>query len=392
MKTWTKTGLLVALPLVGFGIILGCAKPPEDETATTPTGGTSSGRYLYATTGICQNGNGVTTFTAATASNQVLKINTTTGNREAILADYWAVGASPGADSPVGVVDWDANNLLVLVLNGTSGRIEFVPKTFTSNNRSLFNLSPSNATVISTAPKQLLKSPDGGLFIVRTTGVEKVSSVGQRVGGAAIVSNNLGATCGTANTMYSDIAVSATGRLLVTSSMAAANNRLISTPAAGATGSCSAAQAAPPGATWPTAVVFDSANSKAIVAYAGNGTADGINSIAVFDYNESTGAFSNGVEIYDANQNPAIYPYLLYSISAMYFDDETSSLYVATANTNAANLTTAGGNYVIEKFTYDASKLASAPTEVLTRVTNNGNSFYTYGVDTKCISSLVVGN
>lgn len=378
---WSK--LFVASMLV----LVSCAKPSTSTDAAPSTTPPVASKYLYVTTGLCTSGSGITTFVANSSSNLVLKIDASTGQRTAVLADYWAPGGSPGTDSPVGVVNWDNDYLMVLVLNGTSGRIEKVAKNLSAN-RPTFNLSPSNATVIATAPKALVKSTDGGLFIVRSAAVEKVNSSGQRVGSTSYVTANLGATCGTANTTYSSLALTPTGKMIFTHSVASTANRTISVPATGANTSCLNQQTAPSTSAWPTAVVYDATGGKVIVASSGNGVATTVNTIMVYDFNDTTGAFSNPQKIYDAADNPALYSYLLYSISAMHFDAATNSLYVGTANMNSATLTSGGGNYVIEKFTYDRSKLGTDNTHVLTRVTVGGGPFYNYGVDTKCISGI----
>ena len=78
--------------------------------------------------------------------------------------------------------------------------------------------------------------------------------------------------------------------------------------------------------------------------------------------------------------------YSLYNISSMYLDASTNTLYVATAISTATTVV----NYAIEKFTYDPAQLGVDNTKVLTRV--GTGPFYNYGVDTKCISSMFIGN
>lgn len=138
--------------------------------------------------------------------------------------------------------------------------------------------------------------------------------------------------------------------------------------------------------SFPVAAAYDGVNSKLIVAYAGSATTTDINSIYTYTVNESTNAVSGAQKIYDANLYPATYPYLLYGISEMVFASSTSSLYVATA----INTATTVANYAIEKFSYDATKIGSDNTHVLTR--SGTTPFYSYGVDTKCISSMVIGD
>ncbi len=368
--------------IVLFSIIfttsLSCQKKLTEESL-------SSGKYLYVASGICYSGNGVTTFTATTASNLVYRIDTTTGQRDKIIADYQAAPATAG-DTPTSVEIWDDSQVAILVRNGTTGRaIELAPKE--GGARTNFGLNPSAATILATAPAAMKKSADGSLLIARTGFIEKVSSTGVRLG-APWVNNNLGATCGAANALFTTVLESSTAKIITMNAAATPNNRLISVSASGgnATAGCLAAQASPATTTFPVAAVYDSANSKLIVAYAGSTTADNLNSIYAYDYNESTGVISNAQEIYDAFTYPATYNFLLFGISAMALDAENGALYVSTAISTATTVV----NYNIEKLNYDPTLIGSSNTSVLTR--SSTVPFYGYGVDTKCISSLKLGN
>lgn len=359
-----------------FAASLSCQKKPTEESL-------SSGKYLYVASGLCYSGNGITTFTAATASNLVYRIDTTTGQRDKIIADYQAAPATAG-DTPTSVEIWDDNQVAILVRNGTTGRaIELAPKE--GGARTNFGLNPSAPTILSTAPSAMKKTADGGLLIIRTGFIEKVSSTGVRLG-APWVNNNLGATCGTANALFTTVLESSTSKIITMNAAASPNNRLISVPASGANGSCLAAQASPVTTTFPVAAVYDSANSKLIVAYAGSTTADNVNSIYAYDYNESTGVISNAQEIYDAFTYPATYNFLLFGISSMALDAANGALYVSTAISTATTVV----NYNIEKLNYNPTLIGSSNTSVLTR--SSTVPFYGYGVDTKCISSLKLGN
>lgn len=352
-------------------VSISCEKKLEDA---------SSSKFLYVASGQCYSGNGITTFTNTTSSNLIFKVNPETGIRDGIVADYFASPAAAG-DTPASIIDWDADNLLVYVRNGTTARLETLPKK--GGIRNNFGTSPAMSTIITTAPKTIQKSADGGVLMIRTGFIEKVNASGVR-NITPYVNNNLGATCGTANTLYTDIAVSATGRIITANAAATPNNRLISVAATGATGSCAAAQAAPATTTFATAMVFDKVHGKLIVAYAGSTTATNINSIYAYDFDENNGAISNGQMIYDAFAYPATYNYLLFGISAMALDTDTNSLYVATAISSATTTV----NYAIEKLSYNASAIGTANTTVLTRA--GTLPFYNYGVDTKCISSMVL--
>lgn len=352
---------------------LSCEKKQE-HTSVTP-------KYLYVASGQCYSGAGINTFSNLTSSNLIFKVDTTSGIRQEILADYFASPAAAG-DTPSSFVDWDSNNLLVYVRNGNTARLETLTKK--GGLRNFFGTSPAMSTIVTTAPKTIKKSSDGGLLMIRTGYIEKVNTSGVR-SITPFVSNNLGATCGTANALYTDIAVSATGKIITANAAAAPNNRLISTAASGATGTCLGASAAPATTTYATAMVYDQVHNKLLVAYAGNNTAANINSIQAYDFNEDTGAISNAQVIYDANAYPATYNYLLFGISSMVLDPETNHLYVATAISTATTVT----NYAIEKLNYNASAIGSSNSTVLTR--EGSLPFYNYGVDTKCISAMAIG-
>lgn len=354
-------------------LLISCQPVVDDPSSTAP-------RYLYVSSGLCYSGSGITTFTSTTSSNLIYRIDTATGIRESILADYSAFPASAG-DSPVSIIDWDSNNLLVMVRNGTAGRLELLPKI--GGTRNSFGTNPAIGTILSTAPQNMAKSSDGGVLMIRTGFIEKINSSGTRQN-TPFVNNNLGATCGTANVLYTNISISNTGRIITANAAASPNNRVISLPAAGATGSCSAGLAAPATTTYATAMVLDKTHSKLIVAYAGSTTAANINSIHAYDFNETTGAITNDQVIYDSSAYPATYSYLLFAISAMTLDETTNTLFVATATSNATTVV----NYAIEKLSYDATKIGTANSTVLTR--SGTTPFYNYGVDTKCISAMSV--
>jgi hypothetical protein len=361
----------------------------DDPSAQEPDEPAAKPNYLYVASGVCQAGAGVTTFSAATASNLVFRINLDTGGREAIIADFNASPASAG-DTPVGVVNWDDNHLAVLVGNGASGRIELAPKDRSA--RSIFGLTPGPATIFSAIPRFMSKTNDGGILTIRSGAVDKINTSGIRQSGPGptvnFVMNALGATCGNTNTTYSfALSTASTSNRILAGHAFAGANRLISLPAVGAGSAtqCIAAQAAPgAGVAWPLAAVYDSVNSKLIVAWGNFATTANTNMIVAYDFNETTGVFGTANTIYDISTGT--FPYTLFNISAMTLDPTTNSLYVATAISTAATVV----NYAIEKFTYDATKIGVTNTAVLTRV--GSVPFYNYGVDTKCISGMAISN
>lgn len=382
MARFFKAKLTLSLGLIAVSIACENKKLDQTTTTTLPNSATSN-RHLYVASGTCYSGVGLTTFTATTASNQVFKIDSVTGQLKQIIADYYAAPAAAG-DSPVGIVEWENDQLLILVQNGTSGRIEKVSKE--GGTRSNFGLTPGPATTLATAPRGMIKTSDGGLLIMRTGFIEKVNSSGvrQTQGATPWVNSNLGVTCGAANTLITSVSTSNTNRIIATHSAASPANRIISVPASGANGSCSSATASPQTTAFPVASVFDKTNAKVLIAYAGANTNNDINSIYAFDFNETTGALSNPQEIYDSNGYPGTYSYLLFGISSMHLDSTTQELYVATTISTATTVV----NYAIEKFNYDATKIGTNNTAVLTR--EGIIPFYNYSIDTKCISSMFV--
>lgn len=350
-------------------------KKDEPTTAPEPSKVTdvTKPKYLYVASGACYSGTGNTTFTATTSSNLVYRLNLSSGVKDLSIADYYSLPANSG-DSPISAIEQDKDNLFILVENATSGRrIEKVPKT-SNPSRSIFS---SNTTALSAALKFMIKSSDSGLLISKGAGAEKLTSQGVRMG-APYIGTNLGATCGATITNISSVTTNPSNKIFFAHA-AAANNRwgVISANGYSVAADCLAAQAAPNANSYPVAITYLSATNQVMVAYAGNAITTDLNSIYVYDFNDSTNAISNPTKIYDAS-NYVSAGYLLYGISAMTFDPSDSSLYVATAISSATTVV----NYVIEKLSYNTS------TKTLTRV--GTVPFYNYGVDTKCISSLSI--
>lgn len=144
--------------------------------------------------------------------------------RDSILADYNAYPAGAG-DSPISIVDWDDDNLMVMVRNAAViSRLETLPKA--GGSRTTFGTNPAIGTILSTAPQNMTKAPDGGLLMIRTGFIEKVTSTGVRPS-TPWVSNNLGATCGAANALYTKVVTSATGRIVTANAAVTPANRVI---------------------------------------------------------------------------------------------------------------------------------------------------------------------
>lgn len=371
--TTTKSKLFLILGLLS---LLACSKKNSDSAVTSTTMASTAPKYLYVAAGICYSGNGNTTFNTTTSSNLVYRINTSTRAYDTLVADFNAPPANSG-DSPVAIADIDSSNMYILIENTTTGRrIEKAKKSY-KGDRSMFS---NNSTVLSAALRFMTKLSDGSLLISKTTQVEKMTASTARIG-SPFITSNLGATCGTQANVTGILAVN-NGKVIISNASAGVSRiSMISATGWAAAGDCLAIQNSPSATGYPVAMAYVAASNQLIVAYGGNAMTTDLNSIYVYDINESTNTFTNATKIYDS-ANSGTYGYLMYGISAMTYDSADNSLYIATAISNATTVV----NYNIEKFTYDPTG------KTLTRVSSGGNPFYVYGVDTKCISSMFVGN
>lgn len=358
--------------LISMLVLTACNEKKKDEpSAAIETVAVEAPKHLYVSTGACYSGTN-TTFTAATASNQTYRLNLSSGQKDLSLADYFSLPANAG-DSPVGLLDVDSTTLMIAVENTAGRRIEKLTKS-SNPTRTIFT---SNATVLSAVIKASVKTSDGGFLIAKTAGIEKLTSQGIRMG-APYIGTALGATCGATNANINGVAVTSSGKIIYTNA-AASNNRwgVISPNGYTIAADCLAVQAAPDVNAYPVAVQFIASHSQVLVAYAGNSLNTNLNSIYVYDFNDTTNAISNATKLYDANTYVSA-GYLLYGISAMAYSPADRSLFVATAISNATTVV----NYSIEKLSYnpDAKTLSRALTV----------PFYSYGVDTKCVSALMI--
>lgn len=366
-----------------FGLFIninGCSQPTTQATSS------SVGQYMYVASGACYSGNGITAFNNTAASNQVYRLNLQTGQKDIVIADYYSSMANPG-DSPVSIVDNDSESILVLVENTTTvglRRIEKVEKRALGS-KITYN---GNITALSAQLRSMIRLSDNFLLVSKSTAAEKVLQTANRltVGANAWLTLSAPASsCTTSATIISALAKLSNGTL-VFAHAGAANARIGTISALGYSiaGNCLSAQTAPVATAFPTAMVYDSVNSKLIVAYGGSSTAADLNSIYAYSIDESTGAISSPQKIYDSNLFGSTYNYLLFGISAMTLDPATNSLYIATAISTATTVS----NYKIEKFSYNAALIGTSNSSVLT----SSGTFYSNGYDTKCISSMVIAN
>lgn len=357
---------------LSVGMLFNCAKKPDEAVQAT------SVRYLYVASGVCYSGSN-TTFSNATSSNVIYRLNLSTGSLDTTIADYYSTPSNPG-DSPSSIADGDGNYLFALIENSTTPslrRIEKIEKKY-HGSRSIFS---NNAAAFNSTVRNFVRLQNGDFAISKSTAIEYFTSSNVRIG-TPYISATLGA-CATSTTLISKILSLPSGKFVFLHAGASQNRIGIFAATGGNT--CLSAQAAPTANAFPTAAFYDAANSKLVVAYAGNSTATDLNSIYVYTVDESSGTISSPEKIYDASLYPASYAYLLYGISEMTYDPATGSVYIATATSTAATV----ANYAIEKFTYNASQVGVDNTKVLTR--SGSAPFLQYGNDTKCISKMFIG-
>lgn len=360
------------LAAIGSGLALilavACGKSSNDSAEDIIAA--AAPRYLYVASGLCQAGAN-TTFTSTSASQIVYRVNTSTGARDMTLADYNVV-----AESPVGLVDFDNGNILVAVEKAGARRIEKVEKKV-NGARSNFN---TDTVALANVLLGMARRPDGGLYVSRTNGVALISNSGTTQVSSYIAGTSGNATCGTANTKYSAVLSTSQGHLVYLNSKA--NDNKVSIVRSGPT--CLAGTTPANAAAVMTTAVWIPGAKQIIAAVSNTTTTADQNALYVYDVTEdaTTASMGAATKIYDLNLYPGTYPFQLYAVSAMAYDEADNSLYIATSNQVAANIPTAGALYQIEKFKYDSTA------KTLTRV--GSVPFYPPSVDTKCISSMIV--
>lgn len=385
-QTLNHSKYYVTKTLPAFAAVISCIitlSGCEEEEQAAPG---APPKYLYIASGACYSGNGITTFTNATASNLIYRLNLTTGTKERSIADYFASPANPG-DSPITVVSENSSSLLVLVENTTTvglRRIERVPKTGAAS-RTTYS---GNITALSAQVRAMTLLPDGYLLVSKSTAIEKMKDGSNRLLKGAnpwVTLSAPASSCTTSATILSSVVRLNNGGIVFSHAAAAAARIGVVDPLGYAVaGDCKSAQSAPNAASFPTAMAYDGTNRKLIVAYAGSTTAADINTIYSYDVDETTSVLSNPQELYDSSLFGSTYNYLLFGVSAITLDTTNGYLYVATAVSTA----TTTANYKIEKLKYSPSNIGSNNPAVLTWE----KTFYDFGNDTKCISSMTIAD
>ena len=412
--THTFTYSLILTPLLIFS---GCQKSADELIAAADS------KILYISTGSCNSGQGITTYTT-TATRTVERFLSSNGVNLGYLLDYNIFGLFTTATHPRTLVD-NGSHIFVLNEHATASerRIIKVPKTDPLSFTNYF----ANATALSGVLNGLFMDSEGSLIVGKTTAIEKVGANQTRVlAGAQPWVNAPAGTCATSTTGLSSVltlppvSAGVAGKIIYSHQGAtAALNRigLISgtgyftaadclngvqisavthTKAANLAVNTVAFNAA---GTSPTSMllipfVSGSVTAKLIVSYSNGQTSNsaagtynlnhGIVSWDVSETSSTAGTLSNPVVLYD---NPTY----IFGVSAMAYDSSTQSLFVATAgDPGVINQTTNNYGYNVEKFSVDFTRAQSTGLE-LTRQANNNLPFIRGGANTKCISSMALG-
>jgi len=165
-----KASKIFTLSMMMVSVLVGCKNSSFLMSGT---------RYLYVASGSCYGG-GVATNTGLAA---ITRFGLDDGQIHGSTINYYA--QSPN-DQPVGIINYNNDNLMVLVENANRRRIDLASK----YNTGQINVFLQNATVLAGTGRALSTSSiDGSFFIARTTAVEKVSANKQRLtaGAAAYI-------------------------------------------------------------------------------------------------------------------------------------------------------------------------------------------------------------
>lgn len=345
---------IVGISLIGL-VVTACNFPfITKEDAAVVAGPTP--RYLYVASGTCYAG-GIAT---AAASNIVVKYDIYTGARVGTIVDYRT--QAPG-DSPVGITSKDDDTILVAVENANGGRhVDQIRRDGTDGWPYLLN-----TTILAASLRDIVALSDGGALITRTTVAEKISAFRTRIPAAASFISAPAAPCATVNTNLTFGKELGNGRILLGHAGASPNNKIVAINANGYTAAadCLSARAAPTPTSMPVAAA-SVGSDKFLVAYAGVNTFN--NLVVAYQYDTGTTAIASATAT-NAMTNTSY----MYGASAMAFDAENNTVYIASSPASSEK---------IEKFTWNST------TNTLTRV---GSTPFVQASDLTCISGLYVG-
>lgn len=257
MGTKVDRRSLALLIFAALGFTLGCDKKKLESESTDSAVGSGS---IYLASGTAYAGLGVA---MATPSNTIAKYDVA-GNFVELLRDY----TQTAGDTPASVKTLSDDQLVVLVENTASRRVESVAKTGTSFSN-LFTGSGLTGVV-----RSMAFDYSGGLLISRSAAIEKYTLSGTRVMlGAASYVNAPGGACATMTNNLTAVVTGPDDQILVANAFTAAstNNKvaMIAKTGYAVVGDCMAALAAPTTNHFPTALLMHS-SGHLLIAYGNN--------------------------------------------------------------------------------------------------------------------------
>lgn len=295
----------------------------SDQGYQAPAASTG-GKRLAVLSGSCYAGG----LTVSAGSSTVALYNMD-GTLDKLLVDYntFSIG-----DQPISVVEYDEENLLVLVENTAGRRLDLIRKDGSSIQTFL-----TNSTALSGVVRALVEHHDQGFLISKSTAIEKFSrSKGRVLQGANPFVNAPAGTCATSTTLISSVQSLSNGKIIFAHAAATPNNKIgvISTNGYSVAGDCLAATAAPVTTALPSALLVHS-SGQLLVGYASTTLAS--NFIYAYDVNATSGAITGATQAFN---NVGV----VYGPTAIAEDTETGDVYIAN-----------GGFNSIEKFTYNST-------------------------------------
>lgn len=312
----------------------------------------TTSQYVYLSTGTTYAGAGV----AMSAPSQLVTKFNMDGTFNMILADYNV----DNGDTPVSMLDYDNNHLLVAVYNASGSRLELVAKDGSGRKTYLVN-----AAGMAPVLKSLNWAFDGGILLGHSAAIDKFDTALARVTNNAVAYiSNPAAPCATANTNITGV-ISGPGNQIVYTHGAASPNNLINVinPLGYSQASdCYASTTGPTANSIPTSIMWH--GSGYVLVSFGSTTGPTQN---IYSYTVAANSIGGATL---AAQDPN-------TISGVSYMAEMPDTTVLISNADA--------NYnSVEQFSFDPT------TQTMTHV--GSNSFIYPSLYTKSISAIVIGN
>lgn len=361
---------LTLLMILAFGLSLsGCQEKRESRAASSNTGeenpppsaapeSAAPSRFIYVASGACYGGD-TAAGAVSTGSNTVTRYDLNSGAFDSIIVDYNTFGFG---DAPAGLLDYDADHLLVFVENTGGRRIDLLNKKTGATQTFLTNSNLNGAA------RAFVRLDDGGFLISKSTAIERFNSNGNRItiGSSPYVSAPAG-NCATSTVRITSVTTLPSGKIVFVHANTSPNKKIavISSSGYSGAGSCLAGVTIPTTTAMPTAVLREQGSSHVLVA-AGSSTPSS-NFIQSYLVNDSTGAISAPVAAWTD------YGYVS-APSVMIQDQSTAAIYVANARSTFNS---------VERFTYNPTSRT---------LERNDPTFLKNSLYTRCIAGLAIGN